>query len=166
MSSNNRVVVGLSGGVDSAVTAHLLKQQGWDVVGIFMKNWEDDDDSEYCSSNQDFIDAARVQGMGPWRIMFTEILPNVASTIMVFLPLILADSILLEAYLSFLGAGVQAPNASWGTLISDGLSYIHTTPTYSLIPGAMLVLTVLSVNVVGDGVRDALDPRAQVRVRN
>ena len=60
MGSNNRVVVGLSGGVDSAVTAHLLQQQGYDVVGIFMKNWEDDDDSEYCSSNQDFIDAASV----------------------------------------------------------------------------------------------------------
>jgi len=55
-----RVVVGLSGGVDSAVTAYLLKQQGYDVVGIFMKNWEDDDDSEFCSSNQDFIDAAAV----------------------------------------------------------------------------------------------------------
>ena len=115
---------------------------------------------------QDFIDAARVQGMGPWRIMFSELLPNVSSTIIVFLPLILANSILLEAYLSFLGAGVQAPNASWGTLISDGLNFIQSTPTYSLIPGAMLVLTVLSVNVVGDGVRDALDPRAQVRVRN
>jgi len=115
--------------------------------------------------HQDYIDAARVQGMGSWRIMFSEILPNVSSTIIVFMPLILAYSILLEAYLSFLGAGVQAPNASWGTLISDGLPYIQTTPTYSLIPGAMLVLTVLSVNVVGDGVRDALDPRAQVRVR-
>ncbi|MES2635486.1 MAG: tRNA 2-thiouridine(34) synthase MnmA [Pseudomonadota bacterium] len=60
MNSKPRVVVGLSGGVDSAVTAHLLKAQGWDVVGIFMKNWEDDDDDEYCSSNQDFIDAASV----------------------------------------------------------------------------------------------------------
>ncbi len=59
-SSGRRVVVGLSGGVDSAVTAYLLKQQGYDVVGIFMKNWEDDDDSEFCSSNQDFIDAAAV----------------------------------------------------------------------------------------------------------
>src|SRR3954465_4093872 len=58
--SLKRVVVGLSGGVDSAVTAHLLKQQGHEVVGIFMKNWEDDDDSEYCSSNVDFIDAASV----------------------------------------------------------------------------------------------------------
>ena len=59
-STGRRVVVGLSGGVDSAVTAYLLKQQGYDVVGIFMKNWEDDDDSEFCSSNQDFIDAAAV----------------------------------------------------------------------------------------------------------
>src|SRR6266545_101798 len=60
MSRKPRVVVGLSGGVDSAVSAHLLKQQGCDVVGIFMKNWEDDDDSEYCSSNEDFVDAAAV----------------------------------------------------------------------------------------------------------
>ncbi|MGH3264545.1 MAG: ABC transporter permease [Trebonia sp.] len=113
---------------------------------------------------QDFVDAARVQGMSPWRIMISEILPNAASTIIVFVPMMLAYSILLEAYLSFLGAGVQPPNASWGTLISDGLSYISTTPTFSLIPGAMLVLTVLSINVVGDGIRDALDPRAQVRI--
>lgn len=113
---------------------------------------------------EDFVEAARAQGMGPWRIMLTEILPNAAPTIIVFVPMMLAYSILLEAYLSFLGAGVQAPNASWGTLISDGLNYIQTTPTFSLIPGAMLVLTVLSINAVGDGVRDALDPRAQVRV--
>lgn len=114
---------------------------------------------------QDFTEAARVQGMGSWRIMLSEILPNLASLITVFVPMMLAYSILLEAYLSFLGAGVQAPNASWGTLISDGLNYIQTTPTFSLIPGAMLVLTVLSINVLGDGIRDALDPRAQVRVR-
>ena len=115
---------------------------------------------------QDFVDAARVQGMGPWRIMASEILPNAASTIIVFVPLMLANAILLEAYLSFLGAGVQPPNASWGSLISDGLSYIQTTPTFSLIPGAMLVLTVLSINVFGDGIRDALDPRAQIRIKS
>jgi peptide/nickel transport system permease protein len=114
---------------------------------------------------QDFVDAARVQGLSPWRIMMSEILPNAASTITVFVPIMLANTILLESYLSFLGAGVQAPNASWGTLIGDGIAYISTTPTFSLIPGAMLVLTVLSINIVGDGVRDALDPRAQVRIK-
>ncbi|MDP1781862.1 MAG: tRNA 2-thiouridine(34) synthase MnmA, partial [Hydrogenophaga sp.] len=60
MANKQRVVVGLSGGVDSAVSAYLLKQQGFDVIGIFMKNWEDDDNSEYCSSNIDFVDAASV----------------------------------------------------------------------------------------------------------
>ncbi len=113
----------------------------------------------------DFVDAARVQGMGPWRIMFSEILPNAVSTIIVFAPLMLANAILLEAYLSFLGAGVQSPNASWGTLISDGINYIQTTPTYALIPGAMLVLATLSINMFGDGLRDALDPRAQVKIQ-
>ena len=114
---------------------------------------------------QDFVDAARVQGMGPWRVMISEVLPNAASTIIVFVPMMLAYAILLEAYLSLLGAGVQPPNASWGSLISDGIQYIQTVPSYSLIPGAMLVLTVLSINVVGDGIRDALDPRAQVRIK-
>ncbi|MBV8733359.1 MAG: ABC transporter permease [Solirubrobacterales bacterium] len=113
----------------------------------------------------DFVDAARVQGMHPWRIMLSEILPNATSTIIVFIPMMLATSILLEAYLSFLGAGVQAPNASWGTLISDGITYLDTTPSFALIPGAMLVLTVLSINILGDGVRDALDPRAQVKIQ-
>ena len=113
----------------------------------------------------DFVDAARVQGMSPMRIMVSEILPNATSTIIVFIPMMLATSILLEAYLSFLGAGVQPPNASWGTLISDGINYLDTTPTFALIPGAMLVLAVLSVNMVGDGVRDALDPRAQVKIQ-
>ena len=113
----------------------------------------------------DFVEAARSQGMSPWRIMFSEVLPNAASTIIVFVPMMLAYAILLEAYLSFLGAGVQSPNASWGTLISDGIQVISTTPHLALIPGAMLVLTVLSINIVGDGVRDALDPRAQVRIK-
>ncbi len=87
---------------------------------------------------QDFVDAARVQGIAPVRIMLSEVLPNAASTIIVFVPMMLAYSILLEAYLSFLGAGVQPPNASWGTLISEGINYIQTVPSFALIPGAML----------------------------
>jgi peptide/nickel transport system permease protein len=113
---------------------------------------------------REFIDAARQQGLSDWRIMFFEVMPNLASTIVVFIPLILANAILLEAALTFLGAGVQPPNASWGTMISDGISTIPAAFHNVLAPGIMLVLAVLSINVFGDGVRDALDPRAKVRI--
>jgi peptide/nickel transport system permease protein len=113
---------------------------------------------------REFIDAARQQGLGPVRIMVGEILPNLASTIIVFIPLILANAILLEAGLSYLGAGVQTPNPSWGTMISEGIGLIPAAIHLTLIPGTMLVLCVLGINVFGDGVRDALDPRSQIRV--
>jgi peptide/nickel transport system permease protein len=113
---------------------------------------------------REFVDAARAQGLGHTRIMVSEILPNLASTIIVFIPLILANAILLEAALSYLGAGVQPPNPSWGTMIADGINDIPAAIHLVLVPGLMLVLAVLSVNVFGDGVRDALDPRAKVRI--
>jgi peptide/nickel transport system permease protein len=113
---------------------------------------------------REFIDAARQQGLGHTRIMFAEVLPNLASTIVVFIPLILANAILLEAGLTYLGAGVQPPNPSWGTMISDGIDQIPAAFHDVLAPGIMLVLTVLSINVFGDGLRDALDPRAKVRI--
>jgi peptide/nickel transport system permease protein len=113
---------------------------------------------------REFIDAARVQGQGGLRIMFGELLPNVGSTVIVFVPLMLANAILLEAGLSYLGAGVQPPNPSWGTMISDGISSIPAAIHLVLVPGIMLVLAVLSINVFGDGVRDALDPRAKIRI--
>jgi peptide/nickel transport system permease protein len=113
---------------------------------------------------KEFIEAARAQGMGSIRIMFSEILPNLASTIIVFVPLAIANAILLEAYLSFLGAGVQPPTPSWGEMISEGINRITTAPHLTIVPGIMLVLTVLSLNIFGDGVRDALDPRAKVRM--
>ena len=98
------------------------------------------------------------------RIVFSEILPNVASTVLVFFPLLVANAILLEAALSFLGAGVQPPTPSWGTMINEGVGRIVTAPYLAVVPGAMLVFTVLSLNIFGDGVRDALDPRAKVRI--
>ncbi|HEU4722944.1 MAG TPA: ABC transporter permease [Gemmatimonadaceae bacterium] len=113
---------------------------------------------------QEFVDAARVGGAGPLRIMWSEILPNVSSTIVVFVPLMVANAILLEAALSYLGAGVQPPNPSWGTMISDGIRLIPSAMHMTFVPGAMLVLAVLGINVFGDGVRDALDPRARVRL--
>ena len=115
---------------------------------------------------KEFVEAARAQGAGPLRIMFTEILPNLSSTIVVFLPLMIANAILLEAALSFLGAGVRPPNPSWGTMIGDGVEKIITGPHLAIVPGLMLVLTVLSLNVFGDGVRDALDPRAKLHLEH
>jgi peptide/nickel transport system permease protein len=115
---------------------------------------------------KEFIEAARAQGAGPIRIMFTEVVPNLASTILVFFTLLIANAILLESALSFLGAGVQPPNPSWGTMIDEGVDRIATAPHLTIVPGVMLVLTVLSLNVFGDGVRDALDPRAKVRLEH
>jgi len=115
---------------------------------------------------KEFIDAARAQGLGHGRIMVGEVLPNLASTIIVLLPLILANSVILEASLSFLGAGVQAPNPSWGTMISDGIRFIPGAIHTTLVPGFMLVFAVLAVNVFGDGVRDALDPRSRIRIEH
>jgi peptide/nickel transport system permease protein len=113
---------------------------------------------------KEFVDAARVQGAGSLRIMWSEIAPSLWSTIIVFVPLILGNAILLEAGLSYLGAGVQAPNASWGTMIGDGIRLVPSAMHLVFAPGAMLVLAVLSINIFGDGVRDALDPRAKVRI--
>lgn len=115
---------------------------------------------------REFVEAARAQGMGSVRIVFSEILPNVAATLVVFLPLLVANAILLEASLSFLGAGVQAPNPSWGTMIAEGVDRIVSAPHLVIVPGAMLALSVLSLNIFGEGVRDALDPRAQVRIEH
>lgn len=113
---------------------------------------------------KEFVEAARAQGMGSLRIMFSEILPNVASLLIVFFPLMVANAILLESALSFLGAGVQSPAPSWGTMIDDGVQRIITAPHLTIVPGAMLVLTVISLNIFGDGVRDAIDPRAKLRI--
>jgi peptide/nickel transport system permease protein len=117
---------------------------------------------------REFVDAARIEcpsTLGPVRIMAVEILPNLASTIVVFVPLIVANAILLEAGLSYLGAGVQDPSPSWGTMIADGIRLIPGAVHLVLVPGLMLVLTVLSINVFADAVRDALDPKATLRGR-
>ena len=111
---------------------------------------------------REFVEAAVAQGAGPLRIMFGELLPNLASTLIVFFALGVANNMLLEAMLSFLGVGVQPPNTSWGSMIGSGFELIGTAPLLTVIPGAMIVLTVLSINVFGEGLRDALDPRSKV----
>ncbi len=113
---------------------------------------------------KEFVEAAIAEGASTLRLVFSEVLPNVVSTVIVLLPLMIATTILTEVALSFLSIGVQPPNVSWGTIISDGESLLYTRPWVSIAPGIMIVLTVLALNVLGDGVRDALDPRAKLRV--
>jgi peptide/nickel transport system permease protein len=112
---------------------------------------------------KEFVEAAVAQGAGSLRIMLGELLPNLWSTIIVFFTLNIAANMLLESALSFLGVGVQAPNASWGTMIAAGQNLITSAPLLTIIPGTMILLTVLSLNVFGDGLRDALDPKSKVR---
>ena len=115
---------------------------------------------------KEFIEASIAQGAGPVRVMGAELLPNIASSILVFFTLIIANNILVEAALSFLGAGVQPPEPSWGTLIAEGQDRIRTAPWLTIVPGSAIVLTVVALNIFGDGLRDALDPRAKVRMEH
>jgi peptide/nickel transport system permease protein len=114
---------------------------------------------------REFVEAAIAQGASNVRLIFREILPNVASTVIVLLPLMIATTILTESALSYLSIGVQPPKASWGTIIEDGQSLLYTRPWVAIAPGIMIVLTVLALNVLGDGLRDALDPRSKVRMK-
>jgi len=113
---------------------------------------------------KEFVEAAVAQGAGPLRIMFGELLPNLSSTIIVFFTLTIANNMLLEAALSFLGVGVQPPDTSWGTMIAGGFELLTSAPLLTIIPSTMILLTVLSVNVFGDGLRDALDPNSKLRL--
>jgi peptide/nickel transport system permease protein len=115
-------------------------------------------------AKKEFAEAAIAQGASNFRLMFSDILPNVVSVVIVLLPLMIATTILTESALSFLSIGVQPPAASWGTIINDGQQLLYTRPWVAIAPGIMIVLTVLALNVLGDGVRDALDPRAKLRV--
>ena len=112
---------------------------------------------------KEYVEAATAAGASNRRLMFSEILPNVLTTVIVMLPLMIATTVLTEAALSFLGIGVQEPQASWGTIIDDGQALLYTRPLVAIVPGIMIVLVVLSLNVFGDGLRDALDPRAKVK---
>lgn len=108
---------------------------------------------------REFVESAVGVGAPTARILFGELLPNVLPTVIVFLPLMIATDMLTESSLSYLSIGVQAPNASWGTMITDGQTQLYTRPWVSSAPGVLLALTIVMLNVLADGVRDAIDPR-------
>jgi peptide/nickel transport system permease protein len=110
----------------------------------------------------EFVDAARVIGSSDLRIMFRHILPQVAPSIIVIATLNVAFAILTESAISYLGLGIRPPLPSWGNMLQNAQIYIWSAPSLAVYPGAMILLTVLSYNFVGDGLRDALDPRLKI----
>jgi len=108
---------------------------------------------------RDYVDAARALGSPTWRIAWRHVLPNAVTPIVVQASLSVAFAILAEASLSFLGLGIQPPGASWGSMINAGRGYLRQAPWIVFGPGAALFVTVMGLNLVGDAVRDALDPR-------
>ncbi|MEV7022654.1 ABC transporter permease [Kitasatospora sp. NPDC093558] len=109
---------------------------------------------------REFVHAARSLGArGPF-ILFKELLPNLVGPILVYSTLLIPTNILFEAGLSFLGVGIQPPQASWGGMLNDAIKYYQVDPQYMVVPGLAIFLTVLAFNLLGDGLRDALDPKS------
>jgi ABC-type dipeptide/oligopeptide/nickel transport system permease subunit len=109
---------------------------------------------------KEFVDASRSLGASNRRIIFKELLPNLVAPIIVYSTLIIPQNVLFEAALSFLGVGVQPPDPSWGQMIADATEIFDTAWWYMFFPGTALLLTVLAFNLLGDGLQDALNPRA------
>jgi peptide/nickel transport system permease protein len=110
---------------------------------------------------KEYVEAARALGASPLRIMFIDILPNVLAPVIVIATLLVPSAVVFEATLSFLGVGVVPPTPSWGNMISDSLSWYTTSWWFLIFPSAALLLTTLAFNLLGDGLRDALDPRTE-----
>jgi peptide/nickel transport system permease protein len=108
--------------------------------------------------SSEFVEAATASGASTWRLIVGELLPNVLDVVLVLAPFIVASNIIYESTLSYLSIGVQPPQASWGSLVSDGQDLLYTRPLVSILPGVMIVLTLMALYLVGDGVRDALKP--------
>ncbi|MEO1161665.1 MAG: dipeptide/oligopeptide/nickel ABC transporter permease/ATP-binding protein, partial [Pseudomonadota bacterium] len=110
-------------------------------------------------AHREFVDAARLSGMGSWRIIWSEILPNVLPVIVIAMSTTIGWMILETAGLSFLGLGSQPPQADLGSMLGEGRKLLISAPHASIVPGAMIFIIVMSINLLGDGIRDALDPR-------
>jgi oligopeptide transport system permease protein len=109
---------------------------------------------------QEFVEAAVSMGLSPWRIISRHLIPNVLGPVIVYTTLTIPSVILLESFLSFLGLGIQPPASSWGSLIANGVEAMEEYPWLLFFPGLVLTVTLFSLNFLGDGLRDALDPRA------
>ena len=109
--------------------------------------------------NRPFVDASRALGASRTRLLMRHILPNTVGVIIVYLTLTVPSVILYESFLSFLGLGVQEPMSSWGALVNDGAQDMESAPWTLVFPAAFLTVTLYCFNYIGDGMRDALDPK-------
>ncbi|WP_249999933.1 ABC transporter permease [Actinoplanes sp. M2I2] len=128
---------------------------GWPYIGRIVRG------QTLSLREREFVEASRSMGARSGRILFKELLPNLAAPILVYATLIIPTNILTEAALSFLGVGIPPPNPSWGGMLSDAVTFYSIDPMYMIIPGGMIFITVLAFNLFGDGLRDALDPKAR-----
>ncbi|MFD7640373.1 ABC transporter permease [Kitasatospora sp. NPDC059795] len=126
---------------------------GWPYIGRIVRG------QAMSLREREFVDAARSLGAGRTHILFRELLPNLVAPILVYATLIIPTNILNEAALSFLGAGVRPPTASWGQMLSEAVRIYQADPMYMVVPGLAIFITVLAFNLFGDGLRDALDPK-------
>jgi len=150
------------------VLAALLRPSLWIVAMVIaLVNWVQVARIVYTETRglveRDFIMAQRSLGAGHFRILFVHILPHLMPTAIVWGTLGIATTVLLEATLSFLGIGVQPPQPSWGNIIFESQSYFQAAPWLVFFPGAVILLTALSFNLVGDALRDSLDPTQRGR---
>jgi dipeptide transport system permease protein len=109
--------------------------------------------------SKDYVTAAKVAGVGPWRLMFSTVLPNCVAPLIIQAALGISDAILEAAALGFLGLGAQPPTPEWGSMLADTRDLITSNPWVMALPGIAILITVLAINLMGDGLRDALDPR-------
>ncbi|MGW7414657.1 ABC transporter permease [Streptomyces sp. NPDC054863] len=147
-------ILGLSGtGVRMLVLIMVIGFFGWPYIGRIVRG------QTLSLREREYVEAARSLGAGRGYVLFKELLPNLVAPITVYMTLMIPTNILTEAALSFLGVGVKPPTASWGQMLSNAISTFEYVPTYMIIPGVAIFITVMAFNLFGDGVRDALDPK-------
>jgi oligopeptide transport system permease protein len=127
---------------------------GWLTMGRIVRS------AAASLSKQEFVEAARSLGLSHSRILFRHIVPNMLGPVIIYATLTIPSFILYEATLSFIGLGIEPPNSSWGKLIQEGANYLETNLTVLAVPAVMFSLTLFAFNFLGDGLRDALDPKA------
>ncbi|MFD0536693.1 ABC transporter permease [Actinomadura luteofluorescens] len=130
---------------------------GWPYIGRIVRG------QTLSLRHREFVEAARATGMPRHRIVFREVMPNLLAPVLVYATLTIPVNIGTEAALSFLGIGVRPPNASWGQMMAKAIDWYQVDPTFFVVPGVCLLLTVLAFTLLGDAFRDALDPKGAGR---